>query len=168
MSRRTPRGTVRLMRLTILGGGGFRVPLVYGALLDDARRGGPDSPPPRSADVTISGLVLHDTDAGRLTAIGNVLAAMAKDHPKPVPVHTTTDLDEALRGADFVDLGTAAILHPDFPRRATADDAFASDPLPVTRERLEREHLGPAFIDYLAATWGSDFVVQDEQEASHA
>lgn len=102
MSRRTPRGTVRLMRLTILGGGGFRVPLVYGALLDDARRGGPDSPPPGAADVTISGLVLHDTDAGRLAAIGNVLAAMAKDHPKPVPVQTTTDLDEALRGADFI------------------------------------------------------------------
>ncbi|MEU4238567.1 hypothetical protein [Actinoplanes sp. NPDC026619] len=50
-------------KLTILGGGGFRVPLVYGALL------GGDSP--------ISTVVLHDVDRGRLAAIQRVLAAQA-------------------------------------------------------------------------------------------
>ncbi|MEU4764413.1 6-phospho-beta-glucosidase [Actinosynnema sp. NPDC023794] len=66
------------MRLVILGGGGFRVPLVHKAL-----------------DEHITELVLHDVDADRLAAIRHVL----RDGP---PVTATTDLDEALRGADFV------------------------------------------------------------------
>jgi 6-phospho-beta-glucosidase len=72
------------MRLTILGGGGFRVPLVYRALLADPER-------------TITEVVLHDVDAGRLDAIGRVLAALGS-----LPVRTTTDLTEALTGAAFV------------------------------------------------------------------
>lgn len=72
------------MKLVILGGGGFRVPLVHSALLD------PSSP--------ITSLVLHDVDAGRLAAISRVLAAQGHG---PV-VTTTTDLTEALTGADFV------------------------------------------------------------------
>ncbi|POX45410.1 6-phospho-beta-glucosidase [Streptomyces sp. Ru71] len=78
------------MRLTILGGGGFRVPLVYGALLTDRGEG-------RVTDV-----VLHDVDAGRLSAVARVLAEQAADVPDAPRVTTTTDLDEALRGADFV------------------------------------------------------------------
>ncbi|WP_367130813.1 6-phospho-beta-glucosidase [Saccharothrix sp. HUAS TT1] len=66
------------MRLVILGGGGFRVPLVHKAL-----------------DERITEVVLHDVDANRLAAISRVL----RDGP---PVTATTDLDEALRGADFV------------------------------------------------------------------
>ncbi|MGI5347646.1 6-phospho-beta-glucosidase [Streptomyces sp. CA-250714] len=83
------------MRLTVLGGGGFRVPLVHRALLDDA--GGPD------AAGRCTELVLHDTDPARLAAIGAVLAEQAAQHPGPAPaVRTTTDLDEALAGTDFV------------------------------------------------------------------
>ncbi|MFD3441331.1 6-phospho-beta-glucosidase [Streptomyces sp. NPDC058685] len=78
------------MRLTILGGGGFRLPLVYGALLGDHAAG-------RVTDV-----VLHDLDAGRLTAIARVLADQAAGVPDAPRVTVTTDLDEALRGADFV------------------------------------------------------------------
>jgi 6-phospho-beta-glucosidase len=66
------------MRLVILGGGGFRVPLVHKAL-----------------DEHITQVVLHDVDANRLDAIHHVL----RGGP---PVTATTDLDEALRGADFV------------------------------------------------------------------
>lgn len=66
------------MRLVILGGGGFRVPLVHKAL-----------------DEHITEVVLHDVDANRLNAIHHVL----RGGP---PVTATTDLDEALRGADFV------------------------------------------------------------------
>ncbi|MBO8192682.1 6-phospho-beta-glucosidase [Streptomyces oryzae] len=83
------------MRLTVLGGGGFRVPLVHRALLQDAQ--GPD------AAGRCTELVLHDTDPGRLDAIGAVLAEQAARHPGPAPaVRTTTDLDEALAGTDFV------------------------------------------------------------------
>ncbi|MFD7088061.1 6-phospho-beta-glucosidase [Streptomyces sp. NPDC059883] len=78
------------MRLTILGGGGFRVPLVYGALLGDHAEG-------RVTDVT-----LHDLDAARLTAVARVLAEQAASVPDAPAVTVTTDLDEALHGADFV------------------------------------------------------------------
>ncbi|MEU8979429.1 6-phospho-beta-glucosidase [Streptomyces sp. NPDC048309] len=78
------------MRLTILGGGGFRVPLVYGALLGDRAEG------------RVTHVVLHDLDAGRLSAVARVLAEQAVDVPDAPEVTVTTDLDEALRGADFV------------------------------------------------------------------
>ncbi|WIM93967.1 6-phospho-beta-glucosidase [Actinoplanes oblitus] len=78
------------MRLTILGGGGFRVPLVYKALLADHRRTG------------ITEVALHDVDPGRLDGIGRVLDALARDVPDAPAVVTTTRLDEALAGAAFV------------------------------------------------------------------
>ncbi|CAM5431870.1 6-phospho-beta-glucosidase OS=Streptomyces alboniger OX=132473 GN=CP975_30780 PE=3 SV=1 [Streptomyces alboniger] len=78
------------MQLTILGGGGFRVPLVYGALLGDRAEG------------RVTEVVLHDLDAARLDAIARVLAEQAADVPDAPAVTATTDLDEALRGADFV------------------------------------------------------------------
>ncbi|MET8249119.1 6-phospho-beta-glucosidase [Streptomyces sp. NPDC005202] len=78
------------MRLTILGGGGFRVPLVYGALLGDRAEG------------RVTQVVLHDLDAGRLSAVTRVLAEQAAGVPDAPEVTATTDLDEALRGADFV------------------------------------------------------------------
>ncbi|MFF5565722.1 6-phospho-beta-glucosidase [Streptomyces sp. NPDC012623] len=78
------------MRLTILGGGGFRVPLVYGALLGDHAEG------------RITHVTLHDLDPARLTAVARVLADQAAAAPDAPSVTVTTDLDEALRGADFV------------------------------------------------------------------
>ncbi|WP_226029062.1 6-phospho-beta-glucosidase [Streptomyces hyderabadensis] len=78
------------MRLTMLGGGGFRVPLVYGALLGDHAEG------------RVSEVVLHDLDAARLSAVTRVLAEQAAGVPDAPAVTATTDLDEALRGADFV------------------------------------------------------------------
>ncbi|QSE86560.1 hypothetical protein [Rhodococcus koreensis] len=61
------------------------------------------------------------------------------------------------RGADFVLIGTAAILHHDFAARVLADPAFTSLCQPVSRRHLETQHLGGAFIDYLATDW-DDFV----------
>ncbi|AJE85708.1 6-phospho-beta-glucosidase [Streptomyces albus] len=70
------------MRLTILGGGGFRVPLVYRAL----------------AGSEVSGVTLYDTDPGRIAVIRSVLGQL----PAGPPVRVAGDLDEAVRGADFV------------------------------------------------------------------
>jgi 6-phospho-beta-glucosidase len=78
------------VRLTILGGGGFRVPLVHGALLQDARE-------PRIDEV-----VLHDVDPTRLDAVAQVLAQQAAGVADAPPVRTSTVLAEALEGADFV------------------------------------------------------------------
>ncbi len=60
--------------------------------------------------------------------------------------------DCLMAGADFVLIGRGAILHHDFPRRVAADESFHPVPLPVTRDHLRAEGLGPAFIDYMA-TW---------------
>ncbi|MEU7292539.1 6-phospho-beta-glucosidase [Streptomyces exfoliatus] len=78
------------MKLTILGGGGFRVPLVYGALLGDHAEG------------RVSHVTLYDLDEGRVSAIARVLAEQGEGVPDAPGVTATTDLDEALRGADFV------------------------------------------------------------------
>lgn len=81
-------GTFRRMRLSIIGGGGFRVPLVYRALLTT----GP------GVGAGITEVVLHDTDPARLAVIAEVLRQLG-DGPA---VRTTGDLDDAVRGASFV------------------------------------------------------------------
>ena len=63
-------------------------------------------------------------------------------------------------GADFVLIGRAAILHHDYPRKAAADPGFVPVPLPVSREHLRAEGLGPAFIGYMN-TW-KGFVAETE------
>lgn len=76
------------MKLAILGGGGFRVPLVYQALTRGQAEPGQ----------LIDELWLHDTDPGRLVVIENVLRQL----PGSVTLRATTRLDDALAGADFV------------------------------------------------------------------
>lgn len=78
------------MRLTIVGGGGFRVPQVFEAAADPA---GP---------VRITEVALYDVDEARLRVMARVLGRMADTLPDPPRVVATTDLDEALRGARFV------------------------------------------------------------------
>ncbi len=116
------------MRLTILGGGGFRVPLVYGALLG----GGPGDSP-------VTDVVLHDTDDSRLRAIAAVLAAQAERAPRAPRVRVSTDLDSALEGADIV---FGAIRVGGLPGR-TCDERVALD-LGV----LGQETIGPGGIAY--------------------
>lgn len=78
------------MKLTLLGGGGFRVPLVFGALMRDTGPG------------RVTELRLFDTDPARLDAIRRVLAELAEAHPGAPRVIATTDLGRALDGTDFV------------------------------------------------------------------
>ena len=54
------------MRLTILGGGGFRVPLIYRALLADREEG------------RVTHVTLHDLDPSRLAAFERVLFECAR------------------------------------------------------------------------------------------
>jgi 2,4-dienoyl-CoA reductase-like NADH-dependent reductase (Old Yellow Enzyme family) len=68
-------------------------------------------------------------------------------------INSGEDVRYALgKGADFVLLGRAAILHHDFPKRLAADENFQAATLPVTRAHLVAEGLGPKFVDYMA-TW---------------
>jgi len=78
------------MRLTILGGGGFRVPLVYRALLEDRGEG------------RITHVTLHDLDPARLSAISRVLRDQAVGAADPPELAVTTDLDAAVAKSDFI------------------------------------------------------------------
>jgi 6-phospho-beta-glucosidase len=72
-------------KLAILGGGGFRVPLVHRALLGAKHD-----------------IVLYDPSPDRLAVIEAVLAQQARHSTTAPTVTSTTDLSSALDGADFV------------------------------------------------------------------
>ncbi len=74
------------MRLTILGGGGFRVPLVHRALAGE--------------ESGVDTVVLHDTDAERVRAVRAVLEERSGGRGPALVVES--DLAAAVRGADFV------------------------------------------------------------------
>lgn len=78
------------MKLAILGGGGFRVPLVYRALLD------------RIDEPRVEQVSLYDPDPGRLAVMESVLRAQAEQAQEAPAVTTTTELDRALTGCSFV------------------------------------------------------------------
>ena len=78
------------MKLTIIGGGGFRVPQIFQAIsAGDAR-------------LRVSELWLHDTSQERLDVVGRVLAQLAPGLARPPQVHLTPHLGDALEEADFV------------------------------------------------------------------
>ncbi|QBI56097.1 6-phospho-beta-glucosidase [Streptomonospora litoralis] len=85
------------MRLAILGGGGFRVPLVHRALLAESAR----------SDAVVSEVVLFDTDEQRMRGIRAVLErqrdAYRTSHGEPpLTVRAEDTLAAALQGADTV------------------------------------------------------------------
>ncbi|WP_229673972.1 family 4 glycosyl hydrolase [Nakamurella endophytica] len=76
------------MRLVVLGGGGFRTPLLVEAVR-------------RRPELGIDEIVLHDVDRGRLAVVEAVVAGTARPGPGP-RVRTGTDLRDALQGAGAV------------------------------------------------------------------
>jgi len=67
-------------------------------------------------------------------------------------------------GADFAIIGRAAVLHHDFPARVAADADFQPIALPVSRDHLRREGLGPAFVEYMNGWKG--FVAEEAEAAA--
>ncbi|MBN1097036.1 NADH:flavin oxidoreductase [Blastococcus sp. TML/C7B] len=64
-------------------------------------------------------------------------------------VRSGQQVTEALdRGADFVMVGRASILHHDFPERVRADGSFATR-TPVSPAHLADEGLSPVFVEYM-------------------
>jgi len=79
------------VRVTILGGGGFRVPLIARQIA--------------ASGLPVSQVVLCDTDPGRLAVIADVLGSdpvLANTGTAALPVVTSTALDDALPGADVI------------------------------------------------------------------
>ncbi|WP_262425107.1 hypothetical protein [Brachybacterium sp. Z12] len=84
------------MKLAILGGGGFRVPLVYEAVATAA------------TGLQVDEIALHDVDPSRLRTITAVIEGLGAQLSAAGPatalprLTATTDLREAVVGADFV------------------------------------------------------------------
>jgi 6-phospho-beta-glucosidase len=119
------------MKVTIVGGGGFRVPLVYAALLEVADRLGVDE------------LLLHDIDEERLTRIESVLRGLAEESPRQLPFRSTTDLREAVTGADFV---LCAI------RVGLLEGRVVDESVPLSQGVLGQETTGPGGICFALRT----------------
>ncbi len=80
------------MKLVIVGGGGIRTPLFIESLLKRQA----------ASDQTITHVTLHDIQASRLEVIEAMAAHLIRKIDSPLKIETTTDLDRALAGADFV------------------------------------------------------------------
>jgi 6-phospho-beta-glucosidase len=79
------------VRVTILGGGGFRVPLIARQLA--------------ASGLPVSQVFLYDTDPDRLAVIADVLRGdpvLAGEAGTALPLAAGTELDAALRGADVI------------------------------------------------------------------
>ncbi|UFU05273.1 6-phospho-beta-glucosidase [Ruania halotolerans] len=125
------------MKLVILGGGGFRVPLVYSAVLAARHR------------VPITEVVLFDADPGRLAVMHEVLTgpgsgeAAASNGADPLRVRATTDLDDAVTGADVV----FAAIRVGGTRGRVLDERVA-----LERGLLGQETIGPGGLAYALRT----------------
>jgi 6-phospho-beta-glucosidase len=119
------------MKLTIVGGGGFRVPLVYGALLDKAERLG------------LEEVVLHDVDDARMARIAPVLRGLEEERGGQLPFRATTDLDDALEGADFVFCAM---------RVGNLEGRVADESVPLGHGVLGQETTGPGGICFALRT----------------
>lgn len=107
---RTPAPRLLVMRLLIVGGGGFRVPLIYRALVSGPYQG------------VVTEVVLFDVDLSRLAAVTAVLRSMPGPGPR-LPVHPTTNLAEALKGTQIV----FAAIRPGGTAGRVADEKVAQD-----------------------------------------
>lgn len=119
------------MKLSILGGGGFRTPFVWQAVL---RNGGA----PRIDHVT-----LYDVDARRLEVMSTLLAQQAKGFPHAPRLTVSTSLDDAVAGSDFV---FAAI------RVGGIAGRQCDEHVPLDLSVLGQETTGPGGIAYALRT----------------
>ena len=110
------------MRIALVGGGGSRTPVVYRGLIDRIERLGP---------VT---LTLHDLDPVARARVERIIAGIDEELGGGLPMVSTTDLDTAVDGADFV---LTAIRAGGFAGRCL-DEA-----VPLAHGVLGQETVGP-------------------------
>jgi len=80
------------MRLSVIGGGSTYTPGLVARLLET-----------KIEEIPVDELVLMDIDQERLAIIGRfVERQLAQESPRPIDLELTTDLGEAVTGADFV------------------------------------------------------------------
>lgn len=125
------------MKLTILGGGGFRVPLVYEAVASNALAAAGGS------TVVIDEVVLHDSSPQRLKSVQRVLDEMRAQYDGAPRVTATTDLRTAITGADFV---FSAV------RVGGAAARIADERVALDLGLLGQETIGPGGLAYALRT----------------
>lgn len=120
------------MRLAILGGGGFRTPLVYGAVASEA------------TGMHVDEVVLYDVDPVRLSVIQRITAEMAEAYgPDATRVRSTDDLADAVRGSDFI----FSAIRVGGTHARTVDERVALD-----LGLLGQETVGPGGLAYALRT----------------
>ncbi len=119
------------MKLTILGGGGFRTPYVWQALIRDHGT-------PRVTEVA-----LYDIDRSRLETISAILHQLADGFSDVPRLTLHTELEPALEGADFI---FAAI------RVGGVEARCCDEHVALDRNILGQETTGPGGIAYALRT----------------
>jgi 6-phospho-beta-glucosidase len=123
------------MKIAIIGGGGFRVPIVYGALAE------------RALSLGIEELSLYDvngTNARRIAAVLEGIAAeRAARGASSLQFSVTTELDAALDGANFV---FCAI------RVGRAEGRVIDERIPLNEGVVGQETTGPGGICFALRT----------------
>lgn len=119
------------MKVTVLGGGGFRAPM-----LDRSLAGGADA-------IGIDEVVFYDSSEPRMLLIADVLRAMDDEGGGGLPRRFSTDLDDALDGAGAV---LAAI------RVGGNAGRIVDETVPVELGVLGQETVGPGGISFALRT----------------
>jgi len=119
------------MKITLIGGGGFRAPMLDRSLVWGAEA------------IRIDEVVSYDTDEARLRSIADVLRAMDEERGGGIPRRTTTHLDDALDGAGAV---LAAI------RVGGNAGRVVDETVPVELGVLGQETVGPGGIAFALRT----------------
>lgn len=119
------------MKLTVLGGGGFRVPMIYGALLA------------RSRALGIDAVSLYDVDEHRLRRIAPVLEGLERERGQRLSLETTCNLDEAIEDASFI---FCAI------RVGQLEGRIVDESVPLAEGVVGQETTGPGGIGFALRT----------------
>ncbi len=119
------------MKIALIGGGGFRTPMVSDALAGVV------------SDVDVDELALHDLDAARMERIAAVIAGLDRERGGIVQVTTTTSLAEAADGAGAV---FAAVRVGGLAAR------IVDERVPLELGVLGQETVGPAGVAFALRT----------------
>lgn len=119
------------MKLAILGGGGFRTPFVWEALLRD------------HGEPRITEVALYDIDDSRLAVIESILQQLAEGFEDVPKLTAYTQLEPAVEGADFI---FAAI------REGGLDGRCCDEHVALDLNVLGQETTGPGGIAYAIRT----------------
>jgi 6-phospho-beta-glucosidase len=119
------------VKLAVIGAGGFRMPALYASLLRARER------------LAVDDLALHDTSGARLERISQVLQGLEQESGAALPRRSTTSLEDALEGADFVFCAV---------RAGGVAGRLVDESVPVRHGVVGQETTGPGGIAFALRT----------------